>query len=62
MNYNYNMSKRYMNKLEEKIKELQARIDKALELLQDDDYLQYDLDCYRDPEEVINILKGSDKE
>ena len=41
-------------------KELQQRIDKALELLQDDDYLQYDLDCYRDPEEVISILKGSD--
>ena len=41
---------------------LKGRIDKAIELLTDEDYLDNKLDCYNYPKEVVNILKGSDKE
>ena len=37
-----------------------TRIDKAIELLNDWNYLDK-IDCYYEPKEVIDILKGSDK-
>lgn len=42
------------------ILELQDRINKALELLNDWDYLDK-IDCYHKPKEVIDILKGDNK-
>lgn len=71
MNYNYNMSKIYMNKLEAKIKEQQARIDKAIERItwytkQFDNFSDKDLITNRaiDIEilyELLDILKGKDE-
>lgn len=55
MNYNFNMSKIYMNKLEAKIKELEERIDKAIEYIEDK--MDLNKEC---PQELIDILKGSD--
>lgn len=48
--------------LVDKMNDLQERIDKAIELLTDEDYLDNKLDCYNYPKEVVNILKGEDKE
>ena len=71
MNYNYNMSKKYMNKLEAKIKEQQARIDKAIEYIEknwieysdfqyvdNDDELNIDCESIK---ELLDILKGKDE-
>lgn len=44
--------------LVDKMNDLQERIDKAIELLTDEDYLDTKLDCYNYPKEVVNILKG----
>ena len=43
-----------------KYKLLQDRINKALELLNDWNYLDK-IDCYYEPKEVIDILKGDNK-
>lgn len=66
MNYNFNMSKIYMNKLEAKIKELEERIDKAIEYIKENyDNATYtyskDKDIYcKCFDELLVILKGSD--
>ena len=49
------------NIMEENAETLAKRIDKAIELLTDEDYLDNKLDCYNYPKEVVNILKGNDK-
>ncbi len=58
MNYNYRPAKIYMNKLEAKIKELEARITKAIELLER--YNDRENNYYVPVTETIDILKGSD--
>lgn len=70
MNNNFNMSKIYMNKLETKIKDLQARIDNTIEYINKhlvvDSYSPlYDeetkiLDDEFGYEDLLDILKGSD--
>ena len=62
MNYNFNMSKIYMNKLETKIKEQQARIDKAIEYIENNgDDIVYSYDLAREKiDKLLDILKGSD--
>jgi mannitol/fructose-specific phosphotransferase system IIA component (Ntr-type) len=47
--------------LEREVERLNNIIDKAIELLTDENYLDK-LDCYTYPKEVIEILKGEDKE
>ena len=65
MNYNFNMSKIYMNKLEAKIKEQRERIDKAIEYLENHTY-DKNGECGYTPDwevrELYDILKGSDEE
>ena len=85
MNYNYNMSKKYMNKLEAKIKELEkenkvlkelnvcvgcednptykARIDKAIEYIENNELICFiDYDTKKFKNELLDILKGNDKQ
>lgn len=58
MNNNFNMNKKYMNKLETKIKDLQSRIDKAIEYID-----RRDIDWgSEEHDKLVNILKGSDKD
>ena len=69
MNYNFNMSKIYMNKLEKKIKDLESRIDKATEYIEDrftineetgEYYMTHTFD--RDNvKELLDILKGNNE-
>lgn len=63
MNYNFNMSKIYMNKLEAKIKEQQERIDKAIEYIElNADDIVYSYDLAREKiDELLDILKGKDE-
>ena len=70
MNYNFNMSKIYMNKLEAKIKEQQARIDKAIKYIEkiiisgksEHSFNEFAVDFQQTKEgkELLDILKGSD--
>ena len=57
MNYNYNMSKKYMNKLEAKIKEQQQRIDKAIDYIENNNCP----DPYCLTKDILDILKGTDE-
>jgi mannitol/fructose-specific phosphotransferase system IIA component (Ntr-type) len=63
-----NNSKKVINELltrianlEREVERLNNIINKAIELLTDENYLDK-LDCYTYPKEVIEILKGEDKE
>ena len=69
MNYNYNITKKYMDKLETQIKELQQRIDKAIEYIkkntniykcEDETICMFD-DINASPKELLDILKGKDE-
>lgn len=56
MNYNFNMSKIYMNKLEAKIKELEARIDKSLFNIQRIIAYGFDYDGFNSVESLKGLI------
>lgn len=64
MNYNYKITKKYMDKLEAQIKDLQSRIDKAINYIKQNKYKEtneYNEDNENivvEVNELLEILKG----
>lgn len=67
MNYNYRPAKIYMNKLEAKIKDLESRIDKAIEYIEKygktiEEIAYQNGTCEDSLQEILGILKGEKDE
>lgn len=60
MNYNFNMNKKYMDKLEAQIKDLKERIDKAIDYIMTNHCLHLLDKSIINSKELLDILEGSD--